>query len=164
MATDTEAINLGNMRETVRRGWGDLSQPRLKGWQMAWARVTWRWEKELRCQTEMVLVFGNREKVNECTTGWTMSKGSAPRMRLETLTGPWAWQRAVEPHRGVKLLTREQMKASGGLNFRTWKKKSPFRFSLIHRSHLILSLWPCLHPTAFLFFFHSGRTGIYLKF
>ena len=31
MATDTEAINLGNMRESVRRGWGDLSEPRLEG-------------------------------------------------------------------------------------------------------------------------------------
>jgi hypothetical protein len=31
MATDTEAINLSNMRETVRRGWGDLSEPRLEG-------------------------------------------------------------------------------------------------------------------------------------
>ena len=47
---------------------------------------------------------------------------------------------------------------------KTTKKKSPFRFSLIHRSHLILSLWSCLHPTVFLFLFHSGRTGIYLKF
>ena len=47
---------------------------------------------------------------------------------------------------------------------RTLKKKSPFRFSLIHRSHLILSLWACLYPTVFLFIFHSGRTGIYLKF
>ena len=146
------------MRETVRRGWGDLSEPRLEGWQRAWARVTWRWEKELRCQTEMVLVFGNREKVNETRTGWTTSKRSARRMRLETLTGPWAWQRAVEPQRGVKLLSQEQMKASGR------KKKSPFRFSLIHRSHLILSLWSCLHPTVFLFVFHWGRTGIYLKF
>ena len=44
------------------------------------------------------------------------------------------------------------------------KKKSPFRFSLIHRSHLILSLWSCLHPTVFLFVFHWGRIGIYLKF
>ena len=43
-------------------------------------------------------------------------------------------------------------------------KKSPFRFSLIHRSHLILSLWSCLHCTVFLFLFHSGRTGIYLQF
>ena len=34
-----------NMRETVRRGWGDLSEPRLEGWQRAWARVTWRWER-----------------------------------------------------------------------------------------------------------------------
>ena len=58
------------------------------------------------------------------------------------------------------------MKGSGSLNVRTFKKKkkSPFRFSLIHRSHLILSLWSCLHPTVFLFLFHSGRTGIYLKF
>ena len=44
------------------------------------------------------------------------------------------------------------------------KIKSPFRFSLIHRSHLILSLWSCLHCTVFLFLFHSGRTGIYLQF
>ena len=43
-------------------------------------------------------------------------------------------------------------------------KKSPFRFSLTHRSHLILSLWSCLHCTVFLFLFHSGRTGIYLQF
>ena len=126
--------------------------------------MTWRWEKELQCQTEMVWVFGNREKVNETRTGWTMSKGSTPRMRLETLTGPWAWQRAVEKQRGVKLLTQGQMKGSGGLNIRTKKKKkSPFRFSLIYRSHLILSLWSCLHPS-FPFLFHSGRTGIYLKF
>ena len=44
------------------------------------------------------------------------------------------------------------------------KKKSHFRFSLIHRSHLILSLWSCLHLTVFLFVFHWGRIGIYLKF
>ena len=47
---------------------------------------------------------------------------------------------------------------------KTTKKKSPFRFSLIHRSHLILSLWSCLHPTVFRFVFHWGRIGIYLKF
>lgn len=163
MATDTEAINLGNMRETVRRGWGDLSEPRLEGWPRAWARVTWRWEKELQSQTEMVLVFRNREKVNETKTGWSMSKGSAPGMRLETLTGPWAWQRAVEPQRGVSFCPKNKWKP-----VEVWtsghKKKSPFRFSLIHRSHLILSLWSCLHPTVFLFVFHWERTGIYLKF
>ena len=103
------------------------------------------------------------EKVNETRTGWTMTKGSTPRMRLEALTGPWAWQRVVEKQRGVKRLTQEQMKA-----VEVWtsgrKIKSPFRFSLIHRSHLILILWSCLHPTVFPFVFHSGRTGIYLKF
>ena len=116
MATDTEAISLGNMR--LLGGDRDLSEPRLEGWQRAWGTVTWRWEKELQCQTEMVWVFGNREKVNETRTGWTTSKGSTPRMRLETLTGPWAWQMAVEKQWGVKLLTQEQMKASGGLNVR----------------------------------------------
>ena len=107
--------------------------------------------------------MSDRENVNETGTGWTISKGSTPRKRLETLTGPWAWQRAVEKPRGVKLLTQEQWKP-----VEIWisgcKKKSPFRFSLIHRSHLILSLWSCLHCTVFLFLFHSGRTGIYLQF
>lgn len=31
MATDTEAINLGNMRETVGRGWGTSLSLDLKG-------------------------------------------------------------------------------------------------------------------------------------
>ena len=152
MATDTQAINLGNMREIVRGGWGDLSEPILEGWQRASARVTWRWEKKLRYQTEMVLVFGNREKVNETRTGWTMSKGSTPRMRLETLTGAWAWQRAVEPQRGVKFLSQEVEVWTSGR-----KKNLPSDLLLFIE---VIWFWACdpasILQFSFLFFIQGG--------
>ena len=163
MATDTEAINLGNRRETVRRGWGDLSEPRLEGWQRAWGTVTWRWEKELQCQTEMVLVFGNRDKVNETRTGWTHEQ------RVSSQDEAGDTHRALSLTEGCGATVRSQTFAprtneSQCKSERQDIKKTPLRFSLIHWSHLILSLWSCLHPTVFLFVFHSGRTGIYLKF
>ena len=158
MATDTEAINLGNMRETVRRGWGDLSQPRLKGWQMAWARVTWRWEKELRCQTEMVLVFGNREKVNECTTGWTMSKGQLPGWGWRHWQGPeldkGLWSHSVESSFSPKNKWKPAEVWTSGRY-----KNLPSDLAVIHRRHLIRRLWSCLHPTVFFSFFIQGGLG-----
>ena len=38
----------------------------------------------MRSETEKVLMFGSREKVNVTRAEGTVRKGSAPRMRLET--------------------------------------------------------------------------------
>ena len=155
MATDTQAINLGNMRETVRSGWGDLPEPRLEGWQRAWSTATWRWEKELQCQTEMV--FGNREKVFGI---WKQRKGKWDQDRLNHEQRVNSQDEAGDTDRALSLTegcgeTVRSQAFDPRTNESQWrserqdvkKKKSPFRFSLSHKSHLTLSLWSCLHPS-----------------